>query len=64
MAVDDLDRAPEDLSVEELKDALQTGQISIQEIRENETLRQQVRHLVVKRDMEEHREIYDRLAEI
>lgn len=64
MAAHDLDRPPEDLSLEELKDALQAGQISIQEVRENETLRQRFRRLVVKQDMEKHREIYDRLAEV
>lgn len=64
MTTDELENSPEDLSLEELMEALETGQITIREVRENETLRQRVRQLVVKQDMEEHRDIYDRLAEV
>ncbi|USZ67046.1 hypothetical protein NGM10_09920 [Halorussus salilacus] len=64
MSTDDLEVSPEGLSREELLHALKTGEITIQEVRENEALRQQVRQLIVKRDMEKHREIYDRLAEV
>lgn len=64
MSTDDLETPVEDLPLEELMGALETGQITIQEVRESEVLRQRVRRLIVKRDMEEHREIYDRLAEV
>ena len=64
MSTDDRKGPPEDLSVEELIVALNNGQISMQEVQENETLRQRVRRLVVKQDIEEHRDIYDRLAEV
>lgn len=64
MSTDDLEVPPEELSPEELIDALNSGEISIQEIRESEALRQRVRRLIVKQDMEEHKEIYDRLAEV
>jgi hypothetical protein len=45
-------------------EALKPGQISIQEVQESETLRQRVRQLIIKQDIEEHSEIYDRLAEV
>jgi hypothetical protein len=64
MTTHDFEGPPEDLSPEELKDAFQAGEITVQEVRENETLRRRLRHLVVKRDIEEHRDIYDRLAEV
>lgn len=64
MSTDDLEVPPEDLSLEELIEALEAGEITTQEVRESEVLRQRVRRLIVKRDMEEHREIYDRLAEV
>lgn len=64
MSTDDLEAPPEDISLEELIEALKADQITIQEVRENEALRQRIRQIIVKQDMEEHREIYDRLAEI
>lgn len=64
MSTDDLKAPPEDLSLEELIEALEAGQITVQEVRESEALRQRIRRLIVKRDIEDHREIYDRLAEV
>ena len=64
MSIDDIETPPEDLSPEQLIEALDSGEVSVQEIRESEVLRQRVRRLIVKQDMEEHREIYDRLAEV
>lgn len=64
MGTDDLEVPPENFSLEELMEALEAGEITTQEVRESEVLRQRVRRLIVKRDMEEHRDIYDRLAEV
>lgn len=61
---DSLNQPLEDLSPEELKDALGSGDITIDDIRENEEIRERLHRLVVKMDMDEHRDIYDRLAEV
>ncbi|QGA83479.1 hypothetical protein [Halomicrobium sp. LC1Hm] len=64
MSIDDLETDPEDLSLEELVEALKAGKLSFEEVRENDILRRRIGRLVVKQDMEEHRDIYDRLAEV
>lgn len=64
MSDDEIDTEPESLTVAELVEALESGEITLQEVRENETLRRRISRLVVKQDMEEHRDIYDRLADV
>jgi hypothetical protein len=58
------DRPLEDRSIEELKEGLRSGDLTLQDLRENDAVRQRLRRLIVKQDMEEHREIYDRLAQV
>ncbi|GEM_PF-3883931 len=64
MSIDDLETDPEDIPLEELVEALKAGEISFEEVRENDVLRRRIGRLVVKQDMAEHRDIYDRLAEV
>lgn len=64
MSIDDLETEPEDISIEELVEALKAGTVSFEEVRANDVLRRRVGRLVIKQDMAEHREIYDRLAEV
>jgi hypothetical protein len=64
MTDEDLDRPLEELSFEELKEAYEAGHITIKHIRENEVWRKRINRLVLEQDMEEHRDIYDRLAEV
>lgn len=65
MATTDAPDPPlEDRSIEELKEGLRSGDLTLQDLRENDAVRQRLRRLIVKQDMEEHREIYDRLAQV
>lgn len=59
-----LDRPLEELSIEEIVVALQQGDVTVEDIRENEEVRQRINRRIVEMDMEEHSEVYERLAEI
>jgi hypothetical protein len=54
----------EDMRPEQVAEALSTGDISIEEVRENEDLRRRINRSIVLWDMEQHSEIYERLAEV
>lgn len=59
-----LDRPLEELSIEEIVVALQQGDVTVEDIRENEEVRQRINRRIVEMDMEEHSEVYKRLAEV
>lgn len=54
----------EDMRPEQVAEALSTGDISIEQVRENEALRRRINRSIVLWDMEQHSEIYERLAEV
>lgn len=59
-----LDRPLEELDLEGLVGAVRAGEVSLEGLRENDRVRNRLLRLIVKQNMEEHRDIYDRLAEI
>lgn len=64
METHDIERPLQELSPEELIESIESGELSIEDLLEDDDLRKRIRKFVVKQDMEEHREIYDRLAEV
>ena len=52
MTTHDLDRPLEELDLEELVEAVRSGEVSLEELRANDRVRKRLRRLIVTQDME------------